>query len=188
MVAATDEQLAISARAGALADFDSLVARHAGRVYAFCLRTTGAAQDAEDLSQATFLAAYESLANYNSERPFTPWLFGIAANQCRMWHRRRRRTPETPGRILDIMEDPLPTPETAYEQAESAATIRRVLAGMPSTYREAVALRCLEGMSTREIADALHLSLEAAAKRLARGMRMVRERLESRGVSVSLPE
>jgi RNA polymerase sigma factor (sigma-70 family) len=185
MFVATDEKLAVSARAGVADDFDSLVSRHAGRVYAFCLRTTGSAQDAEDLTQATFLAAYESLGNYNSDRPFTPWLFGIAANQCRMWHRRRHRTPETPGRVLETVEDPLPTPESVYEQAESAATIRRVLSGMPGTYRDAVALRCLEGMSTREIADALGLSLEAAAKRLARGMHMVRERLESRGISVA---
>lgn len=181
LVAVSDERLAISARAGELADFDALVGRHTARVYAFCLRATGSASEAEDLAQATFVAAYESLGNYNASRPFTPWLFGIAANQCRMWHRRRGRTPEMSGQALETAEDPLPTPESAYEQAESAATIRRVLGGMPGTYRDAVALRCLEGMSTREIAEALGLSLEAAAKRLARGMRMVRERLEGRG-------
>lgn len=183
----SDEFLAVSARAGQRIDFDALVDRHAQRVYSFCLRATGSAQDAEDLTQATFLAAYESLGNYNTERPFAPWLFGIASNQCRMWHRRSRRAVEAHGRSLEVVRDPLPTPESAYEHAEAAETVRRVLAGMPDTYRNAVTLRCLEGMSTREIAEALGLSLEAAAKRLARGMRMVRERLEDRGVQLPDP-
>jgi len=184
MVAVSDEMLAVSAKAGQCVDFDSLVERYAARIHAFCLRATGSAQDAEDLTQATFLAAYESLGNYNDERPFGPWLFGVAANQCRMWHRRHSRESERAGKAVEAVEDPAPTPERAYEHVETAAIIRRALAGMPSTYRSAVTLRCLEGMSTREIADALSLSLEAAAKRLARGMRMLRERLEGRGVTI----
>jgi RNA polymerase sigma-70 factor (ECF subfamily) len=186
LLLAKDEALALRAQAGATVDFDALVDRYAARIHAFCMRATGSAADAEDLTQATFLAAFECLGNYNPERPFGPWLFGIAANQCRMWHRRQGRMGERVGRILDTVRDPAPTPERAYEHAETARVIRRVLAGLPSTYRGAVSLRCLQGMSTREIAEALDISVEAAAKRLARGMNMLRDRLQARGLP--LPE
>jgi RNA polymerase sigma-70 factor (ECF subfamily) len=184
MLVISDESLALRAQAGVRMDFDSLVSRYAARIHAFCLRATGSAQDAEDLTQTTFLAAYESLSGYNPERAFGPWLFGVAANQCRMWHRKQGRMSECVGRALESVEDPAPTPERAYEHAETGEVVRRALAGLPRTYRASVTLRCVEGMSTREIASALNLSLEAAAKRLARGMRMLRERLEERGIAV----
>ena len=184
MLVVSDESLAVRARAGALLDFDSLVGRYAARIHAFCLRATGSAADAEDLTQTTFLAAYESLGAYNPERAFGPWLFGVAANQCRMWHRKQGRMSESVGRTLEGVEDPAPTPERAYEHAETGEVVRRALAGLPRTYRAAVTLRCVESMASREIASALNLSLEAAAKRLARGMRMLRERLEERGIAL----
>lgn len=184
LLVARDEALALRAQAGTLVDFDALVERYAPRIHSFCLRATGSPSDAEDLTQATFIAAFECLGNYNPSRPFGPWLFGIAANQCRMWHRKQGRMGERVVRVLETVRDSAPTPDRAYEQAETAQVVRRVLAGMPSTYRGAVSLRCLEGMSTREIAEVLGISVEAAAKRLARGMSMLRERLEARGVTL----
>lgn len=184
MLVLTDEVLALRAKAGETPDFDALVDRYASKIHAFCLRATGSSADAEDLTQATFLAAFESLGNYNADRPFGPWLFGIAANQCRMWHRRHSRCGDRVGSPLETLEDPAPSPERVVEHSETAHLIRKTLAGLPATYRTAVSLRCIEGMSTREIAEALGLSLEATAKRLARGMRMLRQRLESRGVSL----
>lgn len=184
MLLVRDEVLALRAQSGTSVDFDALVDRYAARIHAFCMRATGSPADAEDLTQATFLAAFECLGNYNSDRPFGPWLFGIAANQCRMWHRKQGRMGERVARVLETVKDPAPTPDRVYEQAEIARVIRHVLAGMPSTYRGAVSLRCLQGMSTKEIAEVLGISVEAAAKRLARGMNMLRERLEARGLTL----
>lgn len=184
LLLAKDEVLALRAQSGASVDFDALVDRYAARIHAFCMRATGSPADAEDLTQATFLAAFECLGSYNADRPFGPWLYGIASNQCRMWHRRRGRMAERVPRVLDTVKDPAPTPDRLVEQADSARVIRRVLAGMPSTYRAAVSCRCLQGMSTREIAEVLGISVEATAKRLARGMTMLRERLEACGLSL----
>jgi len=184
--AMNDEALAGFARAGRLGSFDCLVRRYSDRVYAFCLRNVGNAEVAQDLTQATFVGAYSGLSGYNPRRPFGPWLFGIAANQCRMWQRRRRKVPmpasdrssgEDSG--LETIADESPTPESVVEQASHFDAIRRAVSALPSPYREVIVLRYVEDMPTRDVAEALGLSLDAVAKRLTRGTHMLRERLQA---------
>lgn len=173
----SDEELAVAARTGQREPFDLLVERHASRVYAFCLRNVGTADDAEDLTQATFVAAFHSVSRYTDGRPFTPWLFGIAANQCRMFHRKRASEMSRSASLSEAWPDPSPTPEGLIETEERKRQVRRAVLGLPTSYREVVTLRYLQGMRVRDIAAALGLSVEAAAKRLTRGVDMLRERL-----------
>lgn len=188
---ANDELLARLAREGRAESFDCLVRRYADRVHAVCLRSTSDPEAAQDLTQATFVAAFDALPRYDSRRPFAPWLFGIAANHCRMWQRKRKRIPltessrkqddDSPG--LEAIPDSRPSPDVVVEEAEHHEAIRRAIAAMPQPYREVIVLRHVEDMLTRDIAQTLGLSLDAVAKRLTRGMQMLRERLEVLGVS-----
>src|SRR5262245_7395781 len=93
-VALSDEELAQRAQAGAMASFVELVGRFEGRVYAFLLRRLGcggATSDAEDLTQDTFLRAWQKIGHYQPGRRFSTWLFTIAGRAAIDHHRGRRR-------------------------------------------------------------------------------------------------
>ena len=61
----------------------ALVDRFRDRVFGLCLRMVGQRQDAEDMTQETFVRALRSLASWDSQRDFQPWLLAIAGNRCR---------------------------------------------------------------------------------------------------------
>jgi RNA polymerase sigma-70 factor (ECF subfamily) len=87
---AADEELARQARAGSLESFERLVERYEDLLLRFLLQRTGNRHDAEDLTQAAFVAAWKGLPRYDDERPFRPWLYTIAARQA-ISHARARR-------------------------------------------------------------------------------------------------
>ncbi|MBI1290429.1 sigma-70 family RNA polymerase sigma factor [bacterium] len=78
--------------------FEAVVLRHENAVFGMILRMTASREDAEDLTQETFLRAYRSLGSFDQRRPFRPWLLSIAANATREMARRR-------GRSLQIFAD-----------------------------------------------------------------------------------
>ena len=86
----TDAALACAARAGARESFDELVERHATRLYRFLRMRAASPTDVDDLLQDTFLLCWQKLALYDPARPFTPWLFKLAANLATTRTRRHR--------------------------------------------------------------------------------------------------
>ena len=85
-----DATLARQARAGDANAFAGLMERHQQPVFHFLLYRCGNRQDAEDVAQTTFLAAYRALDRFDDHRPFTTWIFTIARRQCIDLLRRRR--------------------------------------------------------------------------------------------------
>jgi RNA polymerase sigma-70 factor (ECF subfamily) len=73
-----DSALARLAQGGSSAAFGTLVCRYHGRVFAFLLSLTRHRQDAEDLTQETFLRAWDKIHRYDPERPLLPWLLTLA--------------------------------------------------------------------------------------------------------------
>jgi RNA polymerase sigma-70 factor (ECF subfamily) len=105
-----DSALARQAQAGSTSAFGTLVHRHHGRVFAFLMAITRQRQDAEDLTQETFLRAWDKLHHYNPELPLLPWLLTLARRQSIAALRRSR--PLRP----DAMPEP-PTEPQASSQA-----------------------------------------------------------------------
>ncbi len=103
-----DEQLARQVRGGSAAAFDELVRRHHGRVFGFLLTLTRHRQDAEDLTQETFLRAWDKFHHYNPELPLLPWLFTIARRQ-------------SIGALRKLRRPPAEWPEPAGPEPEAAA-------------------------------------------------------------------
>lgn len=95
LTALTDEELAHAYVRGEPAPFEELVLRYSASVYAFCLRMTGSAQDAEDLTQDVFLQLLRALPRARTELPLRPWIFVIARNKCLDHLKRRRPLPFT---------------------------------------------------------------------------------------------
>ncbi len=91
--AADDPLLACQAREGSTAAFGTLVHRYHGRVFAFLLTLTRHRQDAEDLTQDTFLRAWKKIHRYDPAQPLLPWLLTLARRQSIAALRKSRPLP-----------------------------------------------------------------------------------------------
>jgi len=152
-----------------------MVETNADKIYRLALRYTQDKNQAEDLTQETFLRAYQNLASYDRSKPAGPWLCTIAANLCRNWLRDNRELP------FDFTEENiLPTnsgPEELYLQQESETELLQALEKLPLIYREVLLLRHVGELSYDEIAEALNLEMSIVKNRLYRGRLMLKSSL-----------
>ncbi|MEM1083630.1 MAG: RNA polymerase sigma factor [Verrucomicrobiota bacterium] len=135
-----DAQLAREARAGSLASFDRLVGRHHEKVFAFLLTLTRHRQDAEDLTQETFLRAWRKIKSYDPERPLTPWLLTIARRLSIGMLRKKKPVPMEASELPEIAVMPERSPSmTLWHHAEKHLT-REAYSALWLHYREELPL------------------------------------------------
>ena len=166
-----------------------LVVRYQRQVYSVLMRVVRRAEDAEDLTQETFVRMFRALDRYDPERPFAAWLFTIATRLA-IDHLRRRRVPtfsihmaepgSTEERTLDI-EDPGLKPDEVTSNAEEERRSQELIDSLPEHYRIVVLLRHQQDLSYEEIAEALNLPLGTVKARIHRARALLKERIE--GVS-----
>lgn len=162
--------LAVLARDGDEAAFAEIMHRHRAAIYRLVSICSGDAEEALDLTQDCFVAAYRNLARYDSARPLRPWLSAIALNRCRDWRRRRRvRALLTWGdAAAATVPDDTPDPEIIAGDRAALDALRREIARLPAQLRDVLVLRTIEGLSQAETADALGITIKAVETRLAR--------------------
>ena len=174
-----DDECIARAQQGDVAAFSELVARYQDRIYRFLVRLTRSQDDAMDLTQETFLSAYQALPRWQPDARFTTWLFRIARNQAFDWLRRRKRVEFVP---LDDehdlgIADPAPTPDRVLETVQRLRGLERALARLPTEHREILLLREIEEMSYDDIADVLDISLGTVKSRIARARAKLLEKM-----------
>lgn len=153
---ADDSGIVARVRAGDREHFAVLVARYERMVFALATRMTGSRDEAQDVMQSSFLAAYRQIGDFRGDASFKTWLYGIALNECRMLYRKAGRT--TP---LDTVAEPA-APATGVH-ALDRITLRKLVARLPEKQRATVLLRVCEDLSFREIGELVGSS-EASAK------------------------
>ena len=159
--------------------FAVLVERHIDAIHAFTHRLTRNAEDAADLTQETFLRVWKNARAWRPERArFTTWLYRIARNLCVDAHRRQRARPEWEDVPPDTLPSDAPGPEEAPLNAELRRAVERGLAGLPERQRTALLL-CHRGMSNRDAAAVLEVSVDALESLLARARRTLRAELQA---------
>ena len=177
---------------GDSAAFEKLVNERSGEIYGLLYRLTENAEEARDLTQETFLRAFQSINHFRGESDLRTWIYRIAINQARnrwRWWRRRRRDatvsidePEIGGGRLGLVATlKSPTardPEQHTLQNERERALQKALSGLRRVYREAVVLRDIEGFAYEEIANTLNISVGTVKSRLARGRQELRRKLE----------
>jgi len=179
---------------GDAAAFEILVNERSGEIYGLLYRLTESSEEARDLTQETFLRAFQSIGHFRGESDLRTWIYRIAINQARnrwRWWRRRRRDVTVSidaaaenGRtsIIGLLKsdtdstDSNPEKHTLAHERERA--LRRALGSLKRVYREAVVLRDIEGLAYEEIAVALDISVGTVKSRLARGRQELRRKLE----------
>jgi RNA polymerase sigma factor (sigma-70 family) len=165
----TDAELVSASRSGQQAAFGRLIERYQGVVGAVSYAATGDRALGEEVTQETFLAAWQRLGQLREVSSLGGWLCGIARNLGR---RARRRG----GREIadDEAADPIApdgTPFDAVATAEAERLVWDALERIPATYREALILFYQEDRSAAEVARALGIGEDAALQRLSRGRR-----------------
>ncbi len=153
--------------------FERLYRRHVGDVYRYTLVLLRNPEDAEDVTQTTFLNAYRAFGRGERPRNARAWLIAIAHNVCRQRFRTASRRP------LEVdLDDDAAAQAVPDETAPTAAEIRRALDQLAFNQRAALVMRELEGRSYAEIAEVLSLSVGAVETLVFRARRALREQLE----------
>ncbi len=176
----SDQALVHETRGGNVEAFGALVRRYQTSVFNVCYRMLGERREAEDLTQESFLRAYQKLSMYDPARPFGPWIRRIAANMC-LNHLKSHRRIWLP---LDDEHDlpgagPGTDTATAVEEKTDRSRIREAIRALPPHYRAVIELRHFQGLSYEETARALSLPLSDVRSHLFRARRLLAESLRS---------
>lgn len=166
--------------------WDELVRQHADRVYRLAYRLAGNQQDAEDLTQETFIRVFRSVQNYQPGT-FEGWLHRITTNLFLDMVRRRSRIrmealPEDYDRVP--AEDP--NPEQIYHDSRLGPDLQAALDSLPPEFRAAVVLCDIEGLSYEEIGATLGVKLGTVRSRIHRGRQAIRDYLAAHSTPESL--
>jgi RNA polymerase sigma-70 factor, ECF subfamily len=149
------------------------------------LRHLGAARaDVEDLIQEVFLVMWRRRASYDPTRPVRPWIAGIAFRALQ--EHRRRAGRELPIGLPDLLDE-VPGQQDRLEQAQLRALVRAVLARVPEKQRVVLVMHQLDGLTVREISDALAVPLFTVYSQLKRGTRAFAKELRREQAIASLP-
>ncbi len=161
--------------------WDELVREHADRVYRLAYRLTGDPQDAEDLTQETFIRVFRSLSNYQPGT-FEGWLHRITTNLfLDMVRRRNRIRMEALPDDYDRVPSEGPDPEQVYHDANLDPDLQSALDSLAPEFRAAVVLCDIEGLSYEEIGATLGVKLGTVRSRIHRGRQALREHLAHNG-------
>ena len=173
------------------AAFEKLVNERSGEIYGLLYRLTENTEEARDLTQETFLRAFQSIGQFRGESDLRTWIYRIAINQARnrwRWWRRRHRDSTVSidvahaagnsALMAQLRSGNSSNPEHGALAHERERALRKALSGLRRVYREAVVLRDIEGFAYEEIAVALDISVGTVKSRLARGRQELRRKLE----------
>ena len=144
-----DPSLVKRCLAGDSASVRSLIARYECDVFGLCMRVLTHRQDAEDVTQETFVRVFRSLKRWDAGRPLRPWILRIAFNRCRTCISRRAKRPE----LVDYLQE-TPGKDVQDDAAELASEIQAALVQVRPEFRSVFVMFHDRGMSYEEIAEA----------------------------------
>ncbi|MGA7731678.1 MAG: RNA polymerase sigma factor [Chloroflexia bacterium] len=168
-VAGSEDELALlthEARAGSESAFTAIFERFQAPLVNYIYRLVGDWDAANDLAQDTFLKAYNALPRTEDTLQISPWLYRIATNTALDSLRRRKRITWVPFKIE--MEPVAPMSDHAPRHADQDA-IQCALQQVPADQRTCLVLNLYQGLSYKEIADTLGITVNLVAVRIFRG-------------------
>jgi RNA polymerase sigma-70 factor (ECF subfamily) len=188
-IEAEEANLVSALRAGDDAAYEQMVRRYGARLLATAMRLMKREDDAADVVQEAYLAAFRAIDRFSGDSRLSTWLHRIVVNAALMRLRSRRRRHE------DSIEDLLPRfDETGHfaeppsdwgacadellERKDSRAMVRAAIEELPESYRTVLVLRDMEELDTEEVAETLGLTANAVKVRLHRARQALRTLIE----------
>ena len=169
----SDEQCVLRVQRGDLDAFSELVRRYQNKVYRYVLQTIGCPEEAQDLTQDTFIRVFNQLERWRPKALFRTWLFRIASNAAIDHLRRRRVWSCVP---IDDVGDSLSHDVDIEARLDSEARFARTITALTDLspiFRQTLLLRELEGMSYAGIADVLSINEGTVKSRIAPARRIL---------------
>ena len=165
----------------------SVLAEHQQRIYQLALKITGSIEDAEEVTQDTFIRLLDSIAQFEGRSSLGTWVYKLGLNLSLMRRRSMGRRQEQawadPLLGFDAQGhhiNPVGRWRGAVLDAEREQTrlmVRQAITEMPDDYQSVLVLADMEGRSRQEIGELLELSVPAVKSRLHRARLMLRARL-----------
>ena len=185
---ATDNHLVTKFKAGSMEAMEQIVGRYEERIFTFGMKMCGHLQDAEDITQETFLSAFRYLKGFRGETKLKNWLFKIAARACFKKRRKKKFEPEREISLESLMEKEGPgskyeipdwsnDPSDNILRAELKQIIDTAIQSLPPKYRFVFNLRDIEGFNTQETAEILGISPQSVKTRLHRARLYLRKEI-----------
>ena len=172
-----DRDLVARCRQGDPLAFEELVRKHQQMVLNLAYHYLGYQNDIEDVAQKIFTKVYFSMPKFDTRRPFFPWLYRIAINQCYDELRRLRRLKirtfselsfEETNSVENLISHQETAPANDETQKERVALLYRMLDQLPEQQRLAVVLRDIEDMPYSQMAGKLQCTEQAARLKVFR--------------------
>ena len=162
----SDYDLIKRAASGDRAAFETIVRRYKEPLFRFIRRYVGNSDDAYDLLQDSFVAAWIAVGRFDISRPLMPWLRMIALNKCRDFSRRQSVRRIILGLFASEAEPP--ASDASDPQAEQLDRLDRAIAELPVFYKDPLLLTAVSGLSHQDAADILKTTPKAIEMRVRR--------------------
>jgi RNA polymerase sigma-70 factor (ECF subfamily) len=177
-----DAQLVRASQHGDRDAFALLIQRYQHRIFNMILRILQDYEEACEITQEAFLAAWQGLPAFRGEARFPTWLYRIAYHCClrQLEQRRRDRALQSAmqaQQLLDEADDQERRADSRLEARDRQQMIRQQLEALPSKYRIVLILRHLQDLTYEEMADILMLPIGTIKTHLFRARNLLKERL-----------
>lgn len=153
--------------------FEDLYRDNAGRIYALCLRMSGDAEQAEDLTQDVFIRAWKSLDSFRGESQLSTWLHRMAVNVCLNWLARSGKR----NRRNTYLDDVSALEERRSATPEARMDLERAIATLPPKARQIFVLHDVEGYRHEDIARMSGVAVGTVKAQLHRARKLLQQRL-----------
>lgn len=188
----TEKELVRAAAGGDELAFGELVRLYENKVYHLALRMCGNEEDAGDVAQEAFLAAWRGLPSFRGDSGFSTWLYRLVSNAAidhlrRTKHQRGQVSLDDDELNLDAADE-APTPHEAAEIRDLKDAVARGLRALSEDHRAVLVMREMQELSYEEIAETLSLDLGTVKSRISRARNALRKiLLKSGNLSGYLP-
>jgi RNA polymerase sigma-70 factor (ECF subfamily) len=159
--------------------FGALIAKHHKAVFNVALRVVNDYQDAQDLTQAVFIKAYEKLGSFDAGHKFFSWIYRMAVNESLNFIKRRRR--------FEALDDGAeyaatgPTPAEDYEESEMSRNVQNALMNLEIDHRAVIVLKHFENLSYEEIGYILDIPEKTVKSRLFTARQVLKDIMIKKG-------
>lgn len=167
--------------------FTELIQKYSRRIYQIAWAILQNREDAEEVTQDTFIRMHRALPSFRGDSQFTTWMHTIAANLAKnkyQWNKSRgtlsnvsiNASQEDSEQTLDL-PDEHPSPQQQVLWSERSQQLQQALAEMPDTYKQALLLHNVDGLQYDEIASILQCEIGTVKSRIARAREFLRTKL-----------